>query len=102
MVYIFFDKNSSGGAIKNKIVSHQQLAEDLHKLIIRKSEKRKVDSSFKGNIWSADLADMQLISKHHKRFRFLLCIIDIHRKYVWIVPLKGKKVLQLLMLFRKF
>ena len=34
---------------------------------------------------------MQLISKFNKGFRFLLCVIDIFSKYVWIVPLKDKK-----------
>ena len=48
-------------------------------------------SAFKDNIWGADLADMQLISKFNKGFRFLLCVIDIFSKYAWVVPLKGKK-----------
>ena len=39
----------------------------------------------------SDLADMQLISKFNKRFRFLLCVIDIFSKYGWVVPLKDKK-----------
>ena len=34
---------------------------------------------------------MQLISKFNKGFRFLLCVIDIYSKYVWVVPLKDKK-----------
>ena len=42
------------------------------------------------NIWAADLADMQLISKFNKEFRFLLCVIDIYSKYAWVVPLKDK------------
>ena len=33
---------------------------------------------------------MQLISKFNKRFRFLLCVIDIYSKYAWVVPLKDK------------
>ena len=54
-------------------MSNKQLAEELHKPleIIRKKKKRKVYSSFKDNIWGADLADMQLISKFNKRIRFL-------------------------------
>ena len=51
---------------------NQQSAEELQNPIIRKSEKRKVYSSFKNNISGAILADMQLISKYHKEFRFLL------------------------------
>ena len=48
-------------------------------------------SSFKGNIWGVDLADMQLISKYNKRIRYILCAIDIFSKYAWVVPLKYKK-----------
>ena len=36
MVYTFFDKKSEGSGIKNKITQNQQLAEELHKTIIRK------------------------------------------------------------------
>ena len=34
---------------------------------------------------------MQLISKFNKKFRFLLCVIDIFSKCGWVVPLKNKK-----------
>ena len=36
------DKKSSGGAVKSGIIPNQQLAEELHKTIIRKFEKRKI------------------------------------------------------------
>ena len=39
----------------------------------------------------ADLADMKLLSKFNKGFRFLLCVIDIFSKYAWVVLLKDKK-----------
>ena len=47
-------------------------------------------SSFRNNIWSAGLADMQLLSKFNKGFIFLLCVIDTHSKYAWVVLLKDK------------
>ena len=56
----------------------QMLVEELHKPIIRKFEKGKVNSSFKDNIWGADLVDMELISKFNNRFLFLLCVFDIY------------------------
>ena len=81
----FFNKKSKGSgvtALKNKSVSqNQQLAEEIHKPIIRKSKKRKVHAAFKDNIWGDDLADMQLISKNNKEVRFLLCVINIFSKY---------------------
>ena len=81
MVYEFFDENISNGTVKTEVISSKELAEELQKPIIRKSEKRKVHLPFIVNIWSADLADVQLISKFNKRFRFLLCVIDICIKY---------------------
>ena len=39
----------------------------------------------------SDLANIQLIIKFNKEIRFLLCVIDIFSKYVWIVPLKNEK-----------
>ena len=91
MVYKFFDKKSKGGGINTPLEFNEQLAEELHKPIIRKFKKRKVYPGFKGNIWGADLGDMQLISRFNKRFRFLLCVIDIFSKYTCVVPLKDKK-----------
>ena len=52
----------------NKVAGrpNQQLANELHKPIIRSFIKRKVYSSFKDNIWGVDLANMELISKYNK------------------------------------
>ena len=35
------------------------LADELHKPVIKKFNKRKVYSQFRDNIWGVDLADMQ-------------------------------------------
>ena len=72
---------ASKSAANNKIKQNQQLAEEVHKPIIRTFWKRRIYSSYKDNIWGADLADMQLISKFNKGIRFLFCVIDIFGKY---------------------
>ena len=90
MVYKYFDKKSQRSRLVNNKESIQ-LANELHKPIIRKLKKRKVYSSFRDNIWGVDLADMQLLSKFNKGFRFLLCVTDIFSKYAWVIPLKDKK-----------
>ena len=118
-VYKFFDKNSAESGIvdnnndnnnnnninnnqnNNDIKQNLQLANELHQLIIRNFKKRKVYSGFKDNISGADLADMQLISKLNKGFRFLLCIINIFSKYVWVVPLKDKIGISIVNAFQK-
>ena len=98
MVYKFFDRKSqrsgrpSSSALQisnNK--ENIQLADELHKPIIRKFKKRKVYSSFRDNIRGADLADLQLLSKFYKGFRFLLCVI----------PLKDKKGISIASGFQK-
>ena len=58
--------------IKNENMLDQELAEELHKSNITKFKKRKVHSCFIDNIWSADLPDMQLISKSNKGIRFFV------------------------------
>ena len=81
-IYKFFDKMLASlpdksvlgrGVANNDIKQNLQLAKELHKAIIRKFIKSNVFSAFRDNIWGADLADMQLISKFNKGFRFLLC-----------------------------
>ena len=83
MVYKLFDKNSAATNANNSAThkvtgidsENQQIANELHKPRIK-----RIRSSFKDNIWSADLADMQLISKYNKRnwFYFLLLIFLVN------------------------
>ena len=82
-------------------MSDQQLAEELHKPIIRKFKKTKVQSPFIVNIWGPDLADMQLISEFNKGISFSLCVIEIYSKYAWVLPLKDKKVITISNAFQK-
>ena len=89
MVWKCFDKRSKkalGSGIENK-----QLADELHKPIIRKSKRRKVYSSFRDDVWGVDLADMTLISKFNKGIKYLLCVIDLFSRYSLVVGLKDKK-----------
>ena len=46
MVYTFFDEKTTGGTIKNEIISNKELAEELHKPIIRKFNKEKYNHLF--------------------------------------------------------
>ena len=94
-------KKSEGSGTNAKLAPrNQQLAKELHKPIIKKFEKRKVRAAFKDNIWGADLADTQLLSRYNKRIRFLLCVIDIFSKYAWVIPLKDKKGVSIVTAFQ--
>ena len=97
MVYKFFDKKSTGSGI----ASYSILADELHKPIIKKFDKRKVYSQFKYNIWGVDLADMQSLSRKNKGIKYLLCAIDLYSKYAFVIPLKDKKGISIVNAFNK-
>ena len=106
MVYKFFDKKSTGSGIATAgpsalARSSSILADELHKPIIKKFDKRKVYSQFKDNIWGVDLADMQSLSRKNKGIKYLLCPIDLYSKYAFVIPLKDKKGISIVNAFDK-
>ena len=106
MVYKFFDKKSMGSGTKKDTTkstarSSLILADELHKPVIKKFNKRKVYSQFKDNIWGVDLADMQSLSRKNKGIKYLLCVIDLYSKYAFVIPLKDKKGISIVNAFDK-
>ena len=101
MVYKFFDKKSTRSGFKKLKNSSSILADELHKPIIRKFDKRKVYMQFKDNIWGVDLADRQSLSRKNKGIKYLLCAIDLHSKYTFVIPLKDKKGISIVNAFNK-
>ena len=99
MFYKCFDKKSKGSGFINK--PNYQLSNEYHKPIIRKFKKRKVYSSFRDNIWGVDLPNMQSLSKYNKGIKYLLCVIDLFSKYVWVIPIKDKKGTSIVNVFKK-
>ena len=99
VVYKFYDKKSSGGAIKTK--QNYELANELHRQIIRKFKRRKVYSSFRDSILGVYLADMQSLNKYNKGIRYLLCTVDLFSKYACVVPLKDKRGMNIVNAFQK-
>ena len=118
MVYKFFDSKVSpldkktmsgkGNADSTaepssleRMRNNKILAEELHKPVIKKFNKRKVYSQFRDNIWGVDLADMQSLSKKNKGIKHLLCAIDLFSKYTFVIPLKDKKGISIVNAFNK-
>ena len=99
MVYKCFPKKSKGSVIINE--PNYQLANELHKPVIRKFKKRIVYSSFRDNIWGVDLADMQSLSKYNKGIIYLLCAMNLFSKYAWVVPIKDKNGTSIVNAFKK-
>ena len=86
MVYKFFDKKTGLGISVN-----EQLAEELHKPVIKNFKRRKVYARLKDNIWAVDLAEMESLSSKNQNVKYLLCVIDVFTKYAWVKFLKDRK-----------
>jgi len=78
-----------------------QLADELHKPIIKNFPKRKVYANGIDKIWAADLFEMQAFSKSSRGVRYLLTVIDVFSKYGWMLPLKDKTGKSVAGAFRK-
>ena len=107
MVHKFFDKKSAAEPSAKHVMgsgiardttkssslarSSSILADELHKPIIKKFNKRKVYLQFKDNIWGVDLADVQSLGRKNKGIKYLLCAINLFSKYAFVIPLKDKK-----------
>ena len=96
MVYKFFDKNSSGNGIATE--PNCQLANELHRQIIRKNKKF---ICYLDTTWVVDLADMQSLRKYQKGIKYLLCAIDLFSKYARVAPLKDKRGISIVDTFQK-
>ena len=60
--------------MKNEIMSHKDLAEELYKPVTKKFNKRKVQSQFIDNIWGAHLADVQFNKQIlSRKLFFIMC-----------------------------
>ena len=76
--------------LKKNLKFTDDLAEELYKLVTRKFQRRTVNVNSIDEIWAADLIDMQVFSKDNNGINYLLTVIDVFSKFVWIVPLKRK------------
>jgi hypothetical protein len=73
------------------ILWSDDLAEELHRPIVRHFRKRRVYVRGIDEIWGADLVEMQAFAEYNDGIKYLLTVIDIFSKFGWIVPLTDKR-----------
>ena len=83
ILYKFFGKK-----IRLRATVNEELVEQLHNPVIKKFKRRKIYATFKDNIWAADLAEMGSLSSKNQGVKYLLCVVDVFTKYIWVKPLK--------------
>ena len=70
--------------------------------LIWSNSTKKIVTGRKKKVFFGQIDYTLLISKFNKGICFPLCVIDIFSKYEWVIPLKDKKAVELLMLFKQF
>ena len=68
----------------------------------RTFERNKVQAPEIDSLWEADLAFVQDVAKENDAVNYLLVVIDVLSKYVWVRPMKNKTARSLLEAFRFF
>jgi hypothetical protein len=84
------------------ISDNLQYKNELLKPVKRVFPKRKVEVYFPNDIWSADLIDLQRFSSVNDGVKFILLIIDIYSRFIWLFPLLNKDSKSVLDCFKSF
>ena len=92
----YSDKNKITGIMAAKkryglgIKWTNELADELHKPVRKKFQKRFVFVWKAKDIFAADLIDLRSHSKQNSGYKYILMVIDVFSKFGWAVPLKSK------------
>jgi len=83
------------------MIDNIQYRKELLKPAIRKFKRREVRTFYINDIWSADIVDLSNLSKFNSGYKYLLTIIDIYSRYVFVFALKDKTSKSVLDCFKK-
>lgn len=68
----------------------EQVVRELHKPARRNFKRRKVIVKGLNDLLQADLVEMLPYAKSNKGYRYILIVINVFSKYVWVQPVKQK------------
>jgi hypothetical protein len=69
----------------------KQYKAELLKPTKRIFKHRSIQTYYKNDLWSADLIDLQKYSVENDNIKYILLIIDIYSRFIWLFPLKNKE-----------
>jgi len=73
----------------------------LYKPVRRNYRRRRYTVKGIDALWQADLADFKSISQWNNNFSYVLVVIDVFSKFVWVEPTKTKDAKAVLAAFKK-
>ena len=77
------------------------LAYELHKPSRKRFQTRRTVTTFKDDLWQADLVQMDKLSRYNQGFKYYLAVIDTFSKFGYAVPLKTKNMTEVTEAFKK-
>ena len=71
----------------------------MHKPSKRNFKRNKIYAPEIDSLWEADLAFVQDLAKEHDGGNYLLVVIDVFSKFLWVRPMKNKNAQSLVQAF---
>ena len=86
-------------AVKNKNISHDEVKDFINKQeteqIFKKKKRIKhyfpITAKYKFEILQTDIADFSDISTTNEGYKYLLFVIDVFSRFLFVIPMKDKK-----------
>ena len=66
-----------------------------------KFKRQKVITRGIDDLWDIDLAEVGNIAEHNNEYKYLLVVIDVFSKYLWVQPIKNKTHTSVISAFKK-
>lgn len=92
------EKKTSADAINEWLTRHDTYT--LHKAIRRKYKTQFYNPRALDHLWEADLIQLSSLKDYNDGVSYLLAVIDVLSKFVWIRPLRDKTVNEVTRAFR--
>lgn len=78
----------------------EDVVNELHKPARKIFRRRRVVVKGLNDLWQADLVEMIPYWKFNKGYRYMLVVINVFSKYVWIEPIKSKSAKDVVLAMR--
>lgn len=85
--------------IKKWLQQHD--AYTLFKPVKYRFKRNRIVTTGLDYMWDADLADVSNIAEHNDGYRYLLVVIDVFSRYLWVEPVKTKQQSEMVAAFER-
>jgi len=69
----------------------EQDAYTLHRPVRKRFARNPYSVTNVGDVWECDLLDVQSYAKYNDNYRYILSVIDIFSKFLYLIPVKKER-----------